>query len=94
VTAAALSDWLSVDRERDELIEHDAFASIYNAGKGALPAPCRDWSSAERFIPPASARLRHRVVRVVRDYGMFDRRQSSRCYPEIYTETAVQRGHS
>jgi hypothetical protein len=39
VTAAALSDWLSVDRERDELIEHDAFASIYNAGKGALPGP-------------------------------------------------------
>jgi len=74
VTAAALPDWLSVDRHRADLIEYDVFASIYNAGKHALLASWRDRRSAERFSPPASAGLRHRVVRVVRDYGMFDRR--------------------
>ena len=42
VTAAALSDWLSVDRQWGELIEHNTFASIYNAGKYALLASCRD----------------------------------------------------
>ena len=83
VTAAALPEWLSVDRLRANLIEYDVFASIYNTGKHALLASWRDRLSAERFSPPASAGLRHRVVRVVRDYGMFDRRESPQYYPEI-----------
>ena len=83
VTAAALPDWLAVDRLRANLIEYDVFASIYNTGKHALLASWRDRLSAERFSPPASARLRHQVVRVVRDYGMFDRRESPQYYPEI-----------
>jgi len=77
VTAAALPDWLSVDRHRADLIEYDVFASIYNTGKHALLASWRDRLSAERFSPPASAGLRHRVVRVVRDYGMRSTRKSS-----------------
>ena len=64
------------------------------AGKHALLASWRDRPSAERFSPPASAGLRHRVVRVVRNYGMFDRRESPQYYPEIQTGTAVPRGHS
>jgi hypothetical protein len=94
VTAAALPDWLSVDRHRVDLVDYDVFASIYNAGKHALLASWRDRPSAERFSPPASAGLRHRVVRVVRNYGMFDRRESPQYYPEIQTGTAVPRGHS
>src|SRR5262249_982962 len=93
MTAAALPDWLSLDRHRATLIDHDVFASIYNAGKLALLASWRDRPSAEKFGPPVSAGLRHRVVRVVRDYGMFDRRESPQYYPEISTETAP-RGNS
>jgi hypothetical protein len=29
------------------------------------------------------AELRHRVVRIVRDYGMFDRREAPQYYPEV-----------
>jgi hypothetical protein len=76
VIAAALPDRLSVDRLRVDLIEYDVFASIYNTGKHALVASWRNRPSAERFSPPASAAPRHRVVRVVRDYGMFDRREA------------------
>jgi len=83
VTAAALPDWLLVDRHRADLIEYDVFASIYNAGKHALLASWRARPSAERFSPPASAGLRHRVARVVRDYGMLDRRESPQYYREI-----------
>jgi hypothetical protein len=93
MTPAALPDWLSLDRHRADLIDYDVFASIYNAGKHALLASWRDRPSAERFSPPASTGLRHRVVRVVRDYGMFDRRESPQYYPEIQTGTAVPRGH-
>jgi heme-degrading monooxygenase HmoA len=94
VTAAALPDWLSVDRHRADVIDYDVFASIYNAGKLALLSSWRDRPSAERFSPPAPAGLRHRVVRVVRDYGMFDRRESPQYYPEVQTGTAAARGHS
>jgi heme-degrading monooxygenase HmoA len=93
VTAAALPDWLSLDRHRADVVDYDVFASIYNAGKLALLASWRDRPSAEKFSPSASAGLRHRVVRVVRDYGMFDRRESPQYYPEIPTGTAP-RGNS
>jgi hypothetical protein len=32
---------------------------------------------------PRGAKLRHRKVRVVRDYGMFDRREAPQYYPEV-----------
>jgi hypothetical protein len=91
VTVAALPDWLLLDRDQADLVDYDVFASIYNKGKLALLTSWRDRPAAERFSPPASAGLRHRVVRVVRDYGMFDRRESPQYYPEIQTGTAVPR---
>ena len=88
MTAAALPEWLSLDRNQADLIDYDVFASIYNAGKLALLASWRDRPSAEKFSPPVCAGVRHRVVRVVRDYGMFDRRESPQYYPAIQTGTA------
>jgi len=76
VTAVALPDWLSLDRHRTDLVDYDVFASIYSVGKLALLASWRDLSSAKKFGPSAPASARHRVVRVIRDYGMFDRRES------------------
>ena len=66
-------------------IEHDVFESIYSPGKVAL---LTSWGSAEdakswrprRF--EGVKELRHRVVRVVRDYGMFDRREAPQYYPQ------------
>src|ERR1700722_9914655 len=74
MTAAALPEWLLLDRNQADLIDYDVFASIYNAGKLALLASWHDRPSAEKFSPLVCAGVRHRVVRVVRDYGMFDRR--------------------
>ena len=91
-TTAALPDWLSLDRHRANLIDYGVFASIYNAGKLALFASWRDRPSTEKFSPPAFAGLRHRVVRVVRDYGMFDRRESPQYYPDIQTGTESRSG--
>ena len=41
MTAAALPEWLSLDRNQADLIDYDVFASIYNAGKLALLASTR-----------------------------------------------------
>jgi hypothetical protein len=84
VTAAALPDWLLLDRQQADLIDYDVFASIYNKGKFALLGSWRDRLAAERFNPLSRIGVsgaRHRIVRVVRDYGMFDRRESPQYYP-------------
>ena len=81
-----LADRLSLDRTQSALIDHDVFSSIYNPGKLVLLAIWRDRSSAEQFEPrrlTAADAVRHRVVRIVRDYGMFDRRESPQYYPDI-----------
>src|SRR3981081_4069623 len=91
VSAAALPHWLGLDQEQADLIDHDVFASIYNKGKFALLASWRDRLAAERFNPlsrTSVAGARHRIVRVVRDYGMFDRRESPQYYPAIDTRPA------
>jgi len=97
VTAAALPDWLLLDQDHAGLTDYDVFASIYNQGKLALLALWRDRLTAEQFEPPFRADTggsRHRIVRVVRDYGMFDRRESPQYYPGIGSGTAPPHGDS
>lgn len=97
IGAADLPDRLRLERAQADLVDYDVFASIYNKGKLAILASWRDRSAAERFAPPAQAgtdRARYRIVRVIRDYGMFDRRESPQYYPAIGDETASQPTHS
>ena len=88
-SAATLPDRLLLDRDASDLVDYDVFASIYNEDKLALLASWRHRLSAERFEPRlfAGVSIRHRVVRVVRDYGMFDRRESPQYYPAIESKT-------
>jgi hypothetical protein len=72
------------------LIEQDIFASIYNPGKLALLVAWSGKEHASSWRPKSFEgvqALRHRVVRVVRDYGMFDRRES----PQYYRPETPQR---
>jgi heme-degrading monooxygenase HmoA len=74
VTAA-----LGLDTSRQGLVSYDLFASIYNPGKLALLALWTDRKLSGEWLPvkPEGVRmLRHRGVRIVRDYGMFDRREA------------------
>lgn len=84
--ADALIDRAFHDRKSEERMDHDVFSSIYNQGKLALLTSWHDRSSAEQFDQrPLSemGAVRHRIVRVVRDYGMFDRRESPQYYPPV-----------
>ena len=74
------------------LIDHEAFESIYVPGKLLLLAGWRDADAAEAWSPvrPAAAQpLRHRHVRIVRDYGLFDRREAPQFYPEVKRDGAA-----
>ncbi len=67
------------------LVDHDLFASIYNPGKLALLVSWQDAKTAQRWTPvkpDAIETLRHRQIRIVRDYGMFDRREAPQFYPD------------
>ncbi|MGH1574192.1 antibiotic biosynthesis monooxygenase family protein [Methylobacterium sp. P31] len=68
------------------LVASDMFDSIYNPGKVMLLLWWVDPDAASAFKPTAPAqaeRMRIRTVRVIRDYGMFDRRESPQFYPPV-----------
>jgi heme-degrading monooxygenase HmoA len=64
-------------------LEHEAFESIYNQGKLLLLVSWQDQDAARRWTPRALAggTLRQRSVRIIRDYGMSDRREAPQYYP-------------
>jgi hypothetical protein len=73
------------------VIEQEVFESITNPGKLLLLVAWRDAAAAGRWKPKAVAggKLRHRHVRVIRQYGMSDRREAPQFYPEV--KKAVQK---
>jgi hypothetical protein len=80
---------LSLDTSRDGVVDNDVFASICNLGKFALLVLCRDARSADQWTAVRTIEIetqRHRKIRIVRDYGMFDRRES----PQFFSDA---KGH-
>ena len=68
------------------VVDHDVYDSIYNPGKLALLVGWKDAEAANRWSPGMAdgvAALRHRRIRVVRDYGRFDRREAPQFYPDV-----------
>src|SRR5262249_26862211 len=66
---------LGLDANASAVTTHDVWASIYNPGKTALLVGWRDVNAAGAWQPKrieGIEKLRHRCVRVVRDYGRFD----------------------
>ncbi len=77
---------LGLDLSNGAIADHDVWASIYNPGKLAVLVGWRDATAAGAWMPKkldGIERLRHRRVRVVRDYGRFDRREAPQFYPDV-----------
>jgi heme-degrading monooxygenase HmoA len=77
---------LGLDLKNEAIAEHDVWASIYNPGKMALLVAWKDAGSADLWTPKpidGVETLRYRKVRVVRDYGRFDRREAPQFYPDV-----------
>lgn len=88
--AKTLAQDLGVPEHDPALLDRDIYKSIsaiypddraYRPGKLAL---LLTWRSAEsaRWTPKPGER-RHRSIRVVRDYGMFDRREAPQYYDDV-----------
>ena len=67
------------------LVDFDTYKGIYNPDKMVLLGSWRDAAASGAWVPrrPASGAVRHRQIRVVRDYGMFDRREAPQYYSEV-----------
>ena len=81
--AETLSAHLGLDTHRDDLVHVEVFESIYNPGKLLLLGLWRDAAAAKRWNPPHAAFARLRHVRIIRDYGMFDRREAPQFFHEV-----------
>ena len=81
-----LSAHLGLDLKDGDIVDYDIYDSIYNPGKLALLIGWKDAQAASRWSPmkvEGVEKLRHRRVRVVREYGRFDRREAPQFYPDV-----------
>lgn len=66
---------------RDGVHDAETYESITTPGKRLLLVSWHDAGAAETWHPPTASR--HRRVRVIRDYGMADRREAPQFYPDV-----------
>jgi heme-degrading monooxygenase HmoA len=75
----------------DSPLEAHLFQSIYNPSKFLVLASWK--GNTVPWAPPDCSKyakeIRHRAVRVIRDYGMFDRREAPQYYPEVRGERGL-----
>jgi heme-degrading monooxygenase HmoA len=86
VAVERLTAKVGLDKRAKGLVDHEIYESIYNPGKLLLLATWRAAEDARQWTPVATENLgtlRHRRVRVIRDYGMMDRYEAPQFYPEV-----------
>jgi hypothetical protein len=84
----ACSQYLGLDiYSGAALVSWDVYEAVLTPGDLALMLVWQDCKALEYFenideaLVPATHRIRH--IRIVRDYGMFDRREAPQYYPEV-----------
>jgi heme-degrading monooxygenase HmoA len=77
--------YLGLDRGASGIVAWDIYDAVLTPGELILMCVWKAQADAEAFARslkmPEGGRLRH--VRVVRDYGMFDRREAPQYYPAV-----------
>ena len=77
---------LGLDPHMDGLVGVELFESLYHPGHFLLLASWRDAAAAARWTPTrpeAAQSFRLRGVRIIRDYGMFDRREAPQFFHDV-----------
>jgi heme-degrading monooxygenase HmoA len=84
-SADEAATWLGLDRGADGLAFWDVYQAVLTPGELILQSVWRDAAAAASFAASArpSGGARVRQVRIVRDYGMHDRRESPQYYAEV-----------
>jgi heme-degrading monooxygenase HmoA len=93
VQAELLLERLALNPNTHGLVSQEVWASIYNPGKLALLTTWSSFQAAASWMPAATGReasVRHRRIRIVRDYGRFDRREAPQDFAEVRRGNAPQ----
>lgn len=83
--------WLGLDANAPGLIAWDVFEAVLTPGDIILLISWHDQAAAEAFenaVKPQDG-VRLRRVRIVRDYGMFDRREAPQYYPDAHGRKTI-----
>jgi heme-degrading monooxygenase HmoA len=88
---AQCSEFLGLDPYADGMVGWDVFDAVLTPGDLILMMSWRDQAAAEAFegIIRLQNYARLRRVRVIRDYGMYDRREAPQYYPDAKNGTTV-----
>jgi heme-degrading monooxygenase HmoA len=81
--AGGLARRFGLQADAEGLTAWDIFDAVQEPGS---PILVQSWKDLERAAASRTGErddLRRRTIRIVRDYGMFDRRESPQYYPEI-----------
>ncbi len=80
-----IAQWLGLNPQMAGLAGWDILDAVLTPGDIILLITWHDKSSADAFESSLTLRegSRLRRVRVIRDYGMFDRREAPQFYPEV-----------
>ena len=73
------------------LVSWDVFDAVLSPGDAILLISWRDREAAEKFEESASLEdsARRRRVRVIRDYGKYDRREAPQYYPDVQDRPTI-----
>ena len=90
-SAEDVARWLGLPSEAGALVTWDVFDAVLTPGDIILLMSWRDQLTAEAFekTVPLQEIARLRRVRVVRDYGMYDRREAPQYYPDAHGDKTV-----
>ena len=80
----AVALWLGLNTKAPGLVRWDVFDAVLTPGDVILLMSWRDHAAAKEFAEAMERNegTRFRRIRVVRDYGMFDRREAPQYYPD------------
>jgi heme-degrading monooxygenase HmoA len=94
-TAEDVAGRLGLDPHADGLINWDVYEAVLTPGDVTLMMSWHDQHAAQAYErTPRPDGIRTRRVRVIRDYGMYDRRENPQYYPDVHRKTAsVRTGH-
>jgi len=90
-SAQDAAKWLGIPSKAEGLVSWDVFDAVLSSGDVILLMSWRDDVQADAFERTISLQdgLRLRRVRVVRDYGMYDRREAPQYYPDAQGRKTV-----
>jgi len=83
--------WLGLDKSARDLVTWDVYEAVLMPGNVILMISWKNAFSAKEFenSRQVNEEIRLRQIRVIRDYGMFDRREAPQYYPDEEGENTI-----